>query len=144
MARASRKTRTSGRASVVGPSGSTPLPRTNYGFGRVVPRTTAVARPVPVFRRLSLVSRARGVRDVVNPMRVVRRNLRRAVREAVGDPAKGLRFVSPRRVLVCVKRKIRREVLFAFAQAGFSGSGRGRWRGLRRSYRRTAESRYGC
>lgn len=43
----------------------------------------------------------------------------------------------PRHVLFCVRRKSRREVLFAYRRAGFSGS-------APRRYRRTAESRYSC
>lgn len=50
----------------------------------------------------------------------------------------------PYRVRFCVQRKQRREVLFAYSKAGFAGSGRGRWNGFRRSYRRTAASRYAC
>lgn len=47
---------------------------------------------------------------------------------------------NPKRVLFCVKRKIRREVLFAFRKAGRSGSGPGR----RGKYRRNGNSLHGC
>lgn len=45
---------------------------------------------------------------------------------------------APYRVRFCVQRKSRREVLFAFRRAGYSGSARkSRWR-------RTSNSNYGC
>lgn len=44
----------------------------------------------------------------------------------------------PHRVRECLVRKQRREVLFAFKRAGFSGSA------PKRSYRRTVSSKYGC
>lgn len=47
-------------------------------------------------------------------------------------------FDLPHRVKVCLRRKQRREVLFAFRRAGYSGSA------PKRSYRRTANSFYGC
>lgn len=46
----------------------------------------------------------------------------------------------PEKVSFCVKRKVRRAVLFAFRRAGYSGSGPGR----RRSYRRNSDSLHGC
>lgn len=46
----------------------------------------------------------------------------------------------PERVLFCLKRKVRREVLFAFRRAGYRGSGPGR----RRTYRRNGNSLHGC
>lgn len=48
-----------------------------------------------------------------------------------------LSFRAPARVRVCVQRKARREVLFAFNRAGFRGSAPGR-------YRRTQDSQYSC
>lgn len=51
-----------------------------------------------------------------------------------------LRMAHPKRVLFCVKRKIRREVLFAFSRAGRKGSGPGR----RGKYRRNESSQYSC
>lgn len=47
---------------------------------------------------------------------------------------------NPKRVFFCVKRKLRREVLFAFRKVGFRGSSPG----ARRSYRRNGNSLHGC
>lgn len=44
----------------------------------------------------------------------------------------------PYRARVCVRRKQRREVLFAFRRAGYAGSA------PKRRYRRTSYSKYGC
>lgn len=52
----------------------------------------------------------------------------------------GRMVARPSRVMFCVKRKIRKEVLFAFRKAGYRGSGPGR----RRTYRRTGDSSHGC
>lgn len=49
-----------------------------------------------------------------------------------------LRMANPLRVLFCVRRKMRREVLFALRRAGYSGSAR------KRHYHRSQESKYGC
>lgn len=46
-----------------------------------------------------------------------------------------LAMVSPRRVLFCLRRKIRREVIFAIRKNGRNGG---------RRYRRTQESQYAC
>lgn len=46
-----------------------------------------------------------------------------------------LAMVSPRRVLFCIRRKIRREVMFAIGKNGRNGG---------RRYRRTQESQYAC
>lgn len=59
-------------------------------------------------------------------------------------PLRVLRVEVPREVAFCVKRKQRREALFARRQIGFSGSSRGRRRFDGRYYRRTVESAYGC
>lgn len=57
----------------------------------------------------------------------------------------GLRMGTPSRVWFCLKRKIRREVLFALERAGYRGSGPGRRRpNDDRKYHRTVESSYGC
>lgn len=45
---------------------------------------------------------------------------------------------APDRVLFCMRRKIRREVLFAMNRAGFGGSAR------KRFWDRTEDSQYGC
>lgn len=50
----------------------------------------------------------------------------------------GLRYAAPKRVLLCVKRKIRKEVLFARNRAGYAGSAR------KRHWIRNAGSQYGC
>lgn len=47
---------------------------------------------------------------------------------------------NPKRVVFCVKRKLRREVLFAFRRVGFRGSSPGN----RRKYRRNGNSLHGC
>lgn len=52
----------------------------------------------------------------------------------------GRMVARPSRVMFCVKRKIRKEVLFALRKAGYRGSGPGR----RRTYRRTGDSSHGC
>lgn len=49
-----------------------------------------------------------------------------------------LQIKAPLRVKFCRQRKERREVLFAFNRAGFSGSA------PKRHYRRTQDSQYGC
>lgn len=49
-----------------------------------------------------------------------------------------LSYSFPRRVQVCVRRQIRRQVMFAHRYAGRSGLGRGR------RWRRTEESNYSC
>lgn len=51
-----------------------------------------------------------------------------------------LRMRNPSQVLFCLKRKIRRGVLFALGVGGKSGSAPGR----RGKYRRTGNSQYGC
>lgn len=56
----------------------------------------------------------------------------------------GVRFANPARVLTCVARKVRREVLFALDRAGYRGSGPGSRRPDGRMYRRDASSNYGC
>lgn len=56
------------------------------------------------------------------------------------NPMHVLRMANPKRVTFCLKRRIRREVLFAFRNAGYRGSGPGR----RGSYRRNGNSLYGC
>lgn len=48
-----------------------------------------------------------------------------------------LKLDAPNRVMFCIRRKLRKEVLFALGKAGFSGSTRGR-------YRRTADSQWRC
>lgn len=50
---------------------------------------------------------------------------------------RSLAFRSPQRVNRCIRRKDRREVLFALNRAGYSGSTRG-------PYRRTFYSNYSC
>lgn len=103
--------------------------------------------------RLSLVSPAKQVLQVHVPRKRVLRTTPRT-----GKVVSAFRFRSPffsqyrqmvglgrmvrnpKRVLFCVKRKIRREVLFAFRRAGFRGSGPGR----RRTYRRNGNSSHGC
>lgn len=54
--------------------------------------------------------------------------------------AVGAAVRNPKRVLFCAKRKVRRQVLFAFKQAGRRGSGPGR----RGTYRRTGNSLFSC
>lgn len=49
-----------------------------------------------------------------------------------------LQIRTPRKVLFCVRRKQRREVLFAIRRAGYSGSARKPY------YRRTVNSQYRC
>lgn len=49
-----------------------------------------------------------------------------------------LSYQFPRRVQVCVRRRIRRSVMFALDKAGRRGLGRGR------RWRRTEESNYSC
>lgn len=51
-----------------------------------------------------------------------------------------LAIAAPSRVQFCVRRKVRREVLFAIRKVGRSGSSPGRYR----RYRRTGDSRYSC
>lgn len=53
-------------------------------------------------------------------------------------PAKQLFMRAPSRVRFCVKRKERREVLFALRRAGYSGSAR------KRRWYRNASSQYRC
>lgn len=53
------------------------------------------------------------------------------------SPLSLLRIFSPKRVVFCVRRKIRKEVLFALGRAGFRGSSPG-------PYRRTQDSQYKC
>lgn len=48
---------------------------------------------------------------------------------------RSLQMLSPRRVLFCIRRKIRREVMFAIRKNGRNGG---------RRYRRTQESQYAC
>lgn len=55
-------------------------------------------------------------------------------------PLRKLKMLAPKRVLFCIRRKVRREVLFALRRAGFRGSGPGK--GGR--YRRTQDSQYRC
>lgn len=52
----------------------------------------------------------------------------------------GRMVAHPEKVGFCLKRKIKREVLFAFRLAGFKGSAPGR----RRTYRRNDDSSHGC
>ena len=49
-----------------------------------------------------------------------------------------LQTLAPSRALHCVRRKLRREVLFALRRAGFSGSA------PKREYNRTADSQWRC
>lgn len=56
----------------------------------------------------------------------------------------GLSVRSPLRVLFCVRRKARREVLFAYSKAGFGGSSPGRRDRSGRKYRRSASSAFSC
>lgn len=72
---------------------------------------------------------------------------RRYGRDAKLTPYAALRqlqMMRPRRVLFCVRRAIRRGVLFALDLAGRPGSGPGRRRPDGRLYRRTEESNYSC
>lgn len=56
------------------------------------------------------------------------------------DPLRVLKMEHPRRVLFCVRRKARKEVLFAHSKVGYRGSSPGR----RRTYRRTGNSAFRC
>lgn len=56
------------------------------------------------------------------------------------QPLKSFFMLRPRRVAFCVRRFIRKEVLFAIRKAGFRGSGPGR----DGRYRRTGDSAYRC
>lgn len=47
---------------------------------------------------------------------------RAAARLVIGDRFNSVRFASPRGVIVCVRRKLRREVLFALGVGGQSGA----------------------
>lgn len=65
------------------------------------------------------------------------------------NPMHVLRVANPKRVLFCVKRKIRREVLFAIGKSGRPGRAPGRLKsgkggGFRRTYTRNGNSLYGC
>lgn len=160
MARASRNRRTRGRASVVGSRELASRPRANHPIGFAVPTQ---ARPWEAVSKKRLMSQiqtpgrrwvyvGRHKLELVSP-RQLRRDAERAAdrqrKRALYDSSyrqvfAKLRYLNPRRVISCVKRSIRREVLHAFGKVGYSGSGPGRWNGLRRSYRRTADSGYGC
>jgi len=71
------------------------------------------------------------------PVRVFYPSTGRKIATNRDSPLKLLRFTSPARVVLCVKRGIRREVLFAQKVAGFKGRSPG-------PYRRTQNSQYGC
>lgn len=88
---------------------------------------------------------ARPVRFVVHSSVVVRKGPR-PTKPMLGPLSRSYFLTGdlPSRVRFCVQRKQRREVLFAYRKAGYSGSGRGRWNGFRRSYRRFASSGYAC
>lgn len=62
----------------------------------------------------------------------------RISRPSAYDVLRYVRYANPSRVLMCVKRQVRRQVLFAIRKAGFSGSAR------KKHWRRTRDSFYGC
>lgn len=140
-----------------------------YGANRMLPRTqervprSIVTRPLMAARRVAMPSygMARFVRRFpakpVLPLHLRRKPLvgatlssRKVMRRfSFQSPfayqyaqlrAVGAMVRNPEKVGMCLKRKLRREVLFAFKLAGYPGSGPGR----RKSYRRNADSLHGC
>lgn len=160
MARASRRNARRGRASVTGSRSPADRPRAHLGVGSVTPIPSAAY--APAFRRnagRAVYGLERRARFALSPLSLLKRGFqigllqrrRRAEPDRLRkrallskEPFRRMMFDVPRSVAVCVKRKQRKEVLFAYRKAGYAGSGRGRWNGLRRSYRRTTESQYSC
>lgn len=79
--------------------------------------------------------------DPLSPPVAVRRSDRRVVVSASSAHGRsnfhGLKFSVPERIALCAKRKIRKEVLFAFKFAGRGGA-------KRKAYRRNFWSSIGC
>lgn len=106
---------------------------------RVTPRVTRPRRSLPRSQRrgLALVEDRRQY----HPDRRHRdaRTLDGSAQLAVNSRRSlwhGLRFINPRRVLICVRRAVRKEVMFAVGQGGK--------RGKRKSPRRSAYSDVRC
>lgn len=107
-----------------------PMIGPKIGLGR--PLTSVYPREVVRSRRSFAVPRYTPLprRDLGRSPRLGRFGISRSL---VGIP-----IWSPRKISFCVRRHIRREVLFALGVSGGSGVGRGkRWK-------RTAESAYSC
>lgn len=64
--------------------------------------------------------------------------IRQGVRARSFEPLRSLSIRVPTRTRLCLQRRSRREVLFAYRKAGFSGSA------PRRHYKRTQNSQYRC
>lgn len=138
MARRSRRrTRASDRLGglYLRPSELVELPRAHESVRRYyesqlssVPRARAVSRTLSVRAYRDM----RRMRYLLSPAKPAKRS--KAMR---GIAFKALRVVEPARVLMCVRRGIRREVLHALGIAGSRGLGRG-------GVRRTVDSAYSC
>lgn len=110
------------------------LPSTSYRVSRLMSYDEPLLAVIPSLRRDA--ERMPAIRlPISRPAeRAFRRDVQRALLRNVSFTTAEL----PSRVLFCIRRKQRREALFAFKRAGYSGSVK------KRSFRRVSSSKYGC
>lgn len=110
------------------------LPRTSYRVPRLMLYDEPLQAVVPSLRRDA--ERRPALRMPISRFakRGFSRENPRAMLQSVSFRVSEL----PSRVRFCIERKQRREALFAFGRAGYSGSVK------KRSYRRSSSSKYGC